>query len=198
MSPTDTAPIVVTRTLPNTNEPTRQIRLARWGLVPSFASDTKSAARMMNARSETLLTKPAFRAAARSRRALVPAHGWFEWQHKKPHYLTSSDTAVMAFAGLYEFWHDPTGPTDSPKQWLTTFTIITTQASERLTPIHNRMPLIVPQKYWTTWLDVDTDRAEIEALMGRYSDDTITTWRVSTEINNSRSEGAHLIDNITP
>jgi putative SOS response-associated peptidase YedK len=152
VAPTDAVPVVVTRH--RSGEPDgpvrRQVRAARWGLVPSWAADTKRAAKLINARAETVTQLPAFRSAVRRRRCLVPADGWYEWAPREdgpgrqPTYLTPLDGSVLAFAGLYELW----GP-----DRLLTSTIVTTAALGPLTAVHSRMPLVLPRSRWADWLD---------------------------------------------
>lgn len=129
----------------------RQLRTARWGLVPSWAKDISIGARMFNARSETVAEKPSFRAAVAKRRCLVPADGYFEWQAragaKQPFYIHPNDE-VLAFAGLYEFWRP------SPDAaWLVSTTILTMDSAGDLAPIHDRMPVMPTPDAWAAWLD---------------------------------------------
>src|SRR5581483_3133792 len=112
----------------------RQLRVVRWGLVPYWAKDPSVGSRMINARSETVAEKPAFRRAFARRRCLLPADGFYEWQQveengkkrKQPYYIYRSDGRALAFAGLYELWRDPGVPDDHENAWLWTATIITT------------------------------------------------------------------------
>jgi putative SOS response-associated peptidase YedK len=134
----------------------RELRAVRWGLVPSWAKDVSIGNRMLNARVESLTEKPAFRRAARSRRCLVPADGWYEWAKKldgpgkQPYYMTPRDGSVLAFAGLWEVW----GEGDDR---LYTCTVITEPAVGALTEIHDRMPLVLPRDRWADWLDPARD-----------------------------------------
>lgn len=162
VAPTDAVPVVLTRH--RSGDPAgpvvRQLRAARWGLVPSWAPDTKRAGKLINARAETVTELPAFRSAARRRRCLVPADGWYEWAPREdgpgrqPTYLTPSDGSVLAFAGLYEIW----GP-----DRLLTSSIVTTAAAGQLTAVHHRMPLMLPRSCWASWLD--PERADIADLL---------------------------------
>ena len=144
----------------------RQLRLLTWGLVPSWAKDVKVGLRTINARSESVLDKPAYARAATARRCLVPAEGWYEWQksptvtdrkgkpRKQPFYVRRADGDTIAFAGLYEFWRDPTvADNDDPQAWLTSFTILTTSAEPGLDRIHDRQPLVLDRSEWDAWLD---------------------------------------------
>ncbi|HET8596051.1 MAG TPA: SOS response-associated peptidase [Intrasporangium sp.] len=169
MAPSKQAPVVLTRRPRGADdaEPTRQLRLLTWGLVPSWAKDTKTGLRMINARAESVLGKGAFAKAALARRCIVPADGWYEWQksptavdakgkpRKQPFYVRRADGAPVAFAGLYEFWRDRSVPEGDSDAWLTTFTIITTDAEPGLDRIHDRQPLVLEPDQWEQWLDPD-------------------------------------------
>lgn len=152
VAPTDLVPVVVLRHRSGDRDGpvVRQLRAAKWGLVPSWASDTKRAGRLINARAETVTTLPAFRSAVRRRRCLVPADGWYEWAPRpdgagrQPTYLTPRSGDVVAFAGLYEIW----GP-----DRLLTSSIVTTAADGPLVAVHHRMPLMLPRSSWAAWLD---------------------------------------------
>lgn len=153
-------------------EPVRQLRTMRWGLVPSWAKDIGIGARMINARVESVPDKPAFRKAFSTRRALIPADGWYEWQRpqagpgqsgkgaKQPFYMVPRDAHPLAFAGLYEFWSDPSDP-DAPT--LTTCTIITAPSTGELAEIHDRMPLVLARDTWARWLD-PTEKEPVDLL----------------------------------
>jgi putative SOS response-associated peptidase YedK len=152
IAPTDLVPVVVLRhrSGDRAGPQVRQLRAAKWGLVPSWAADTKRAAKLINARAETVTELPAFRSAVRRRRCLVPADGWYEWAPRpdgagrQPTYLTPAGGDVVAFAGLYEIW----GP-----DRLLTSSIVTTAALGQLTAVHHRMPLMLPRSSWAAWLD---------------------------------------------
>ena len=209
MAPTKAAPVVLTRA-PRGEveaEPTRQLRLLTWGLVPSWASDVKVGLRMPNARSESLLGKSSFARAAAFRRCLVPAHGWYEWQvspttvdtkgkpRKQPFFIHRSDGAPMAMAGLYEFWRDKALAQDDPDAWLATFSIITTAAEPGLDRIHDRQPLVLEPESWHDWLDPaanDLSRGKVHlefSAPGRFD-----AYPVSTAVNSSRSNGPQLLE----
>lgn len=155
-------------------EPVRQLRVLRWGLVPSWAKTPDGGARLINARAETAHEKPSFRRALTARRCLIPADGYYEWltgsqerqleeqgkkkrSRKQPYFVTPADGSVFAMAGLYEFWRDATLPDDHPRAWWTTCTVVTTAAEttdlagydghgpRSLADIHPRMPLMLPR-----------------------------------------------------
>jgi putative SOS response-associated peptidase YedK len=130
----------------------RELRVVRWGLVPSWAKDVSIGNRMLNARVESLTEKPAFRTAAAGRRCLVPADGWYEWspRHdapgKQPYYVTPEDGSGLAFAGLWEVW-------GGGEDRLYTCTVVTAPAVGALGEVHPRMPLVLPRERWADWLD---------------------------------------------
>ncbi len=130
----------------------RRLESARWGLVPSFARDPSAGARRINARVETIATTPAFRGAFARRRAIVPATGYYEWHvgpdGKRPWFLHPADDAVLAFAGLYEWWRDP-----ATGAWLLSASIVTRPATGELAGLHDRMPLLLGSDVWADWLD---------------------------------------------
>lgn len=139
----------------------RELRVVRWGLVPSWAKDVSIGNRMLNARVESLTSKPAFSKAARSRRCLVPADGWYEWSPKphapgkQPWYVTPQDGSELALAGLWEVW----GRGDDR---VYSCTVVTAPAVGALADIHDRMPLVLPRDRWADWLDLD--REDVETL----------------------------------
>lgn len=140
----------------------RELRVVRWGLVPSWAKDPSVGNRMLNARVETLTSKPAFSKAARSRRCLVPADGWYEWSPrphapgKQPWFITPADGSGIAFAGLWEVW-------GRGADRLYSCTVVTAPAVGALTEVHDRMPLVLPRDRWADWLD--PAREDVDALV---------------------------------
>lgn len=183
---------------------TRQLRLLTWGLVPSWAKDPSIGTRMTNARAETALTKPAYRAAARARRALVPADGWYEWQssptatvrgrpRKQPFFCHREDGVPLAFAGLYEFWRVPEGDAADPLSWLATVTIVTTAADPGLDRIHDRQPLVLEPDSWERWLDPElTDPGEIDSMLSYAAPGRFAAHPVSRAVGSSTASGAGL------
>ncbi|HSV64536.1 MAG TPA: SOS response-associated peptidase [Mycobacteriales bacterium] len=145
----------------------RELRVLRWGLVPSWAADPAGlGTRLVNARAETVAEKPAFRAALAARRCLVPADGWYEWAGGVPHYVTPRDGSVLALAAVYEVWArdssggsvsaGPTSGNGVPAR-LVTCAIVTTAAVGELAAIHHRMPLVLSRVAWPDWLDPAAD-----------------------------------------
>lgn len=141
----------------------RQVRRARWGLVPGWAKDPSVGAKMINARSETITEKPSFRRAFSSRRCIIPADGYFEWttldgppKQKIPNYISPASGGMFAFAGIYEFWKSPTLTPGEPSQWLVTASIITTAAQDELAQIHERRPIFLTPDTYDAWLSPHT------------------------------------------
>jgi putative SOS response-associated peptidase YedK len=181
----------------------RQLRIVRWGLVPYWAKDPAIGSRMINARAETVSEKPAYRRAFSRRRCLLPADGFYEWQQivedgrkrKQPYFIHRADGGPLAFAGLYELWHDKSMPDDSDDAWLWTATIITTTATDEVGQIHDRMPMVIDPASWQDWLDPDNNDVPglrqllVPAVAGR-----LTSYPVSTAVNNVRNNGPELLD----
>ncbi|MFJ6131776.1 SOS response-associated peptidase [Janibacter terrae] len=208
MAPTKQAPVVLTRASKDEpGDPLRQLRLLTWGLVPSWAKETKVGLRMTNARAETVLEKSSFAKAAASRRCLVPAAGWYEWQvspvatdekgkpRKQPFFVHRGDGADLAFAGLYEFWRDrAVADNDDPDAWLTTFTIITTAADPGMDRIHDRQPLVLEPRDWARWLDPTlTDLAEVGEMLAFAQPGRFAAYPISTAVNATRNNGPGLL-----
>ena len=176
----------------------RQLRTLRWGLVPSWSKDAKGGARLINARRETVVTKPAFRKAAGSRRCLLPADGYYEWRKtddgKVPYFLHAPDDEMLAFAGLYELWRDPAKADDDPARWLWTCTIITQQATDTLGEIHDRCPVLVPSELRDSWLDCTSgDAAVAGELLAAMPVPQLEPRIVSTAVNSVRNDGPELV-----
>ncbi|MBO1765749.1 SOS response-associated peptidase [Allobranchiibius sp. GilTou38] len=212
MAPTKQAPVVLTR--PDRSEKgsgeeeaVRQLRLLTWGLVPSWAKDTKVGIRMINARAETLLDKGAFAKAAVARRCLVPAAGWYEWQvsptattkggkpRKQPFFVHRADEDLLAFAGVYEFWRDRSLAEDDPSAWVASFSIITTGAEEGLDRIHERQPFVLDRDVWQEWLDpAQRDPDFVRATLADHDPGRFEGWPVGAAVSSGRNNGAHLLD----
>ena len=206
VAPTDPVRIVVQRT-PRDAEAdaaqVRQLRTARWGLVPSWSRDPKGGAKMINARIETVTQKPAFKAAAARRRCLVPALGYYEWQKtdggKVPHFLHDPGGELLAMAGLYELWRDRSRDDDDPARWLWTCTIITQQATDLLGEIHDRNPVVVPPDLRDAWLDCSSDDPATAArLLERIPEARLEPYVVSPAVGNVKNNGPELIEPVDP
>lgn len=207
MAPTKQAPVVLTRPVKDADDdtPVRQLRHLTWGLVPSWSKDANIGLRMINARAETLLEKGAFAKAAVSRRCIVPAQGWYEWQvspvstdakgkpRKQPFFTHRTDGEDCAFAGVYEFWKDPSVADDSAA-WVVSFSIITTSAGEGLDRIHDRQPLVLERGDWADWLDPSMTNAGDVAQFLRSGDASpFEAYPVSPAVSAVRNNGIGLI-----
>jgi putative SOS response-associated peptidase YedK len=175
-------------------EGARSFALLHWGLVPKWAKERAIGNRMINARSETLAEKPSFRDAFRKRRCLVLADGWYEWQvvagAKQPWFIRRRNPGPFAFAGLWERWKDPANGAQ-----LESCTIVTTDASESIRKIHERMPVVLAEAAWDRWLDTafsDTDR--LAELLAPFDPGALEAWPVSREVNAPRNQGPALIE----
>lgn len=171
----------------------RELVLMRWGLIPSFARDPAVGYRMINARAESVADKPAFREAFASRRCLVLADGFYEWQPggpygKTPHYIRSPDKKPFAFAGLWDRWHAPDG------RALETCTIVTTDANERVRELHDRMPVVLAPEQHDLWLDPAADRDQLLALLAPAPPAALESFAVSTVVNRPDNEGPECIE----
>jgi putative SOS response-associated peptidase YedK len=173
----------------------RTARYVQWGLVPFWAKDPAIGNRMINARGETIATKPAYKAAAKYRRCLVPASGFFEWAKvsggKQPHYFRYEEARPLAMAGLYEHWQDDNGTE------IETCTIITTQANRLLADIHDRMPVLIQPNDYARWLDTTTEKPDAVADLIRPADAAMMVgYPVSRRVNSPANDDASLIETI--
>ena len=180
----------------------RRIRVMHWGLVPAWAADTSGAARLINARSETVAEKPSFRSAFRRRRCIIPVDGFYEWttvpgaSKKQPMFIHQAQGHQLAFAAIYEFWRTPGTAEDEPGLFSTC--ILTCEANATISAIHNRMPVILSREDWSTWMSAETELDQLGALMVPASEQLLAMHPVSTEVNSSRNKGPHLIERIEP
>jgi putative SOS response-associated peptidase YedK len=185
----------------------RWLRLLSWGLVPSWAKDRSVGNRMINARAETLLDKPAYKRAALSRRCLVPADGWYEWQksptetdakgkpRKQPFFMHPVADGPIAIAGVFELWRNPAVHPDDPAAWLATYAVITTDAEPGLDVIHDRMPLVLPRDRWDDWLDPELrDPDAVRALLQPPVAGRFLATAVTTRVNAVANNGPHLVE----
>lgn len=176
----------------------RRVAPHHWGLVPIWADSPKVGNRMINARAEGLATKGAFKHAFRKRRCIVPVDGFYEWRKlpgqrtKQPYFISRPDGEPLAFAGLWEEWR---GPERDGAERLRSATIITTTPNEAMSAIHDRMPAILPPSAWDEWLDQgNADLESLGRLLVPAPSELLVLRPVSTEVNNVRNQGAHLID----
>ncbi|HEY7782534.1 MAG TPA: SOS response-associated peptidase [Ktedonobacterales bacterium] len=165
-------------------------RPMRWGLVPRWAKDPSGGAKMINARSETLIEKPTFRPLVRTRRCVVPASGFYEWDRatRTPYFIHLKGEPVLGFAGLYDIWSGPDGTV------MPTYTIITTAANETIAPIHDRMPAILRPEDEDDWLDpANTKPEEVLPLLRPYAPTDIALYKVSRDVNSPRNDREDLL-----
>ncbi len=186
----------------------RQLRVLRWGLVPSWAKDPSIGNRMINARMETVAEKPAFRRAFAARRCLLPADGYYEWYptseltaagrpRKQPFFIRPRDHGTLAMAGLYEIWRDPTRAEDDPERFRWTCTVLTATAEDSLGHIHDRMPMMVERERWGPWLDPSPKSPEtLLELLEPASPGNLEAYPVSTLVSNVRNNGPELVEPI--
>lgn len=186
IAPTQNVPAVLVR------DGARVLVDLHWGLVPSWAKDRTIGARLINARAETLASKPSFRSAFAQRRCLIVADGFYEWARrgaaKQPMYIRVDGGAPFAFAGLYERWR-----LETPEA-LASCTIITTEPNMLLKPIHDRMPVILPREAYAAWLDpAQTDPAALAVLLKPFDADWMTAQPVSHHVNSPRHDDKQCI-----
>jgi putative SOS response-associated peptidase YedK len=191
VAPTQPIPIV------RLYEGKRQFALVRWGLLPSWVKDPKTFTLLINARGESVIDKPAFRAAMKYRRCLIPADGFYEWKpvagRKQPYYVRLKSGAPMALAGLCETWVGPNG------EELDTAAIVTTRANGLLAPIHERMPVIVPPEAFDLWLNcAEVDAETAAALIAPAPEDALEAYEVSTAVNRVANDNAKLLEPVVP
>jgi putative SOS response-associated peptidase YedK len=177
----------------------RVLDRVRWGLVPSWAKSLAVGDKMINARAETLLTSNAYKRPFARHRCIVPADGFYEWQtiegrkQRQPWFIKRRDGEPIAFAGLWSIWHDRKLGDDAPR--IRSCTIITTDPNELMSSIHNRMPVILPESEWDTWLDAENHDVDAlgELLVPSAADD-LEAWPVTTLVNKPVNNGPELIE----
>jgi putative SOS response-associated peptidase YedK len=184
----------------------RVLSLLRWGLVPSWAKDPKMGDRQINARAESVADKRVYRNAFARRRCLIPADGFYEWQkqpgkkRKQPVFVHLRSGEPMAFAGLWEIWRDPKAAEqgNDDEGWLRSCAIVTTEANDLLAPIHDRMPVILPESAWDNWLDADAEPDVLRDLLVPAADDLLVVYPVSPLVNSADNDGPELVQPIEP
>jgi putative SOS response-associated peptidase YedK len=178
IAPTDLIPAV----RQNAVRPVRELSLLRWGLIPYWSKDASSSYKMINARSETAATAPAFREPLKQRRCLIPADGFYEWKKlgkaKQPYCFTLRDESIFAFAGLWDRWKGPDGNA------LETCSILTTSPNELTAAVHDRMPAILLPQNYELWLDPGfEDLREIREMLQPFPAALMKSYPVSTRVN---------------
>ena len=167
--------------------------LLRWGLIPPWAPDERLGAKMFNARSETVIEKPAFREAFAERRCLIPVSGFYEWrklgQQRHPYYFSASDGSLLALAGLWERWEYPGG------EVIESCSILTTAANRLMKKVHHRMPVILDAEAYMPWLATEPGRAEqLLPLLKPAAESVLRHWPVSQAVGNVKNDGPELIE----
>jgi putative SOS response-associated peptidase YedK len=176
----------------------RTLDRLRWGLVPSWAKDLSIGDRQINARAESVVTKAAYKRAFVKRRAIIPADGFYEWQkfegkkQKQPWFIRRRDGEPLAFAGLWEIWHDAELGDDAPR--VRSCAIITAGANGVVRPIHDRMPVVLPESEWDRWLDREfQDVDALRELLVPAPDDEFEAWPITTMVNKADNNGPELL-----
>jgi putative SOS response-associated peptidase YedK len=203
----------------------RVLDVVRWGLVPSWAKDMSIGDRLINARAERITSSNAYKRAFERRRCIVPADGFYEWQKvavpgddseatvgersaestrnrrtkkpkKLPWFFRRRDGEPLAFAGIWEIWHDSAEGDDAPR--IRSCSIITTDANELVAPVHDRMPVVLPESAWAEWLDRENhDVARLKTLLVPAPADEMEAWQVSTLVNKADNNGPELLDPVS-
>jgi putative SOS response-associated peptidase YedK len=195
VAPTDPLTVVLQR------EDGRFVERPRWGLIPSWAKSARDGARSINARAETVASSPAFRVAFAKRRCIVPSDGFYEWQQtegkrKQPFFLgpVGDGGAVLAMAGLWSVWKDP-----ATGLWVTSAAVITTDANDDVSHVHDRMPVLLPRAAWAAWLDPDErDQDLLRSMLTPAPDGILEIHPVSTRVNDVRNDGPDLMLRVDP
>lgn len=174
--------------------------LVRWGLIPSWAKDPDIGNRMANARSDSAFEKPSFRNAMKSRRCLIPADVFYEWQvvpgqtRKRPYAVRGRDGEPFAMAGLWEYWR----PRDGGGEGIVSATILTTDANTLMARIHDRMPVIIDPRHYNEWLDARTPAPALRDLMQPCPSEWLDAYPISLRVNNPRTDDARVLEPADP
>ncbi len=194
IAPTQTIPIVIFPGDPTSDseDEERHLKLARWGLIPSWSKDEKIGQRLINARAETLTQRPAFGQALQRRRCLIPASGFYEWHRSErgnnlPYAILRQDGRLMALAGLWESWHRP-----NSSETMISCVIITTDANRRLQPLHRRMPVILEEEKWTHWLEPNFETPQ--TLLEPCREELLRFYPVSGHVNNPNHDDPRCLE----
>lgn len=168
----------------------RRLRVVNWGLVPPWSQDATGAARLINARSESITEKPSYKQAYAKRRCIIPMDGWYEWsgREKQPWYIMRKD-GIAAVAGIYERW----APLNDSGRVLHTCSVITTDCGDDVRHIHDRMPVVLDQANLRWWLDPASNPLDLLSLLKPAAAGTLQAWKVSKAVSQVRNDGPHLI-----
>jgi putative SOS response-associated peptidase YedK len=187
-----------------------RLEVFHWGLIPVWAKERKIGAKMINARAETLAEKPAYKGVFKKNRCIIPMDGFYEWKRdmetgeltkagkpvKQPFFIHSTTGEPLAVAGVWSTWRDKAQGPDAP--WLHSCSVVTTSANATMSYVHNRMPVMLPESAWSTWLDPDNhDTESLQTLMVPAPDDLLTMHPVSTAVNVVRNKDESLIEPVT-
>jgi putative SOS response-associated peptidase YedK len=188
-----TQPVPVIRQHPK--EPHRDLSLLRWGLIPSWAKDSSAVTSLINARSETAATLPAFRDAFQLRRCLIPTDGFYEWKRtrtvKQPYCFEMNDGELFAFAGVWDRWRGP------DNQWIRSFSILTTTPNAVTSSVHDRMPVILGRENYDFWLDPGmTNVQAVSELLKPYNASRMRCYPVSNRVNQVQNDDAECSEPI--
>jgi putative SOS response-associated peptidase YedK len=190
-----------------TGEKPDEIQLYQWGLIPFWAKTPAIGAKMINARSETIREKPAFKNSMQKRRCIVLADGWYEWKRtgkgktaeKTPYRITLKNGEAFAMAGVWSTWNPAQkGEESDPAKTIHSFTILTQNAVSNIADIHDRMPVLLLPEQERLWIDHDINDAEIAKLMTPYPQDELAFYTVSSDVNNTRNQDISLLDKVEP
>jgi len=172
-----------------TTDKGRELVALRWGLIPSWMKDIPKSAPLINARAETVASKPAFRTAYKRRRCLVPADGFYEWKQdgasKQPYYIHLPDNAVFGFAGLWEHW-------EKDHQHIESCTLLTTDANPAIQSIHARMPIIIAPQDYALWLG--EQQGDVNALLQAHANDKLISYPISRHVNSPKNDDAQCVE----
>ncbi len=190
ISPTQNVPVIVQE------EEQKIITPYRWGLIPSWVKDLKTARQIINSRSETILEKPFFKRLVTKKRCLIPADGFYEWKkganpkQKIPMWIHLVDKSLFAFAGIYDEWK-------SEEKSFRSYSIITCAANDVVAPVHDRMPVILPLELEDKWLDPEfKDPDEIVKMLVPYPNELVTMYQVSSDVNSAKTDQPHMTDQV--
>ena len=188
-------------------EGARELQSFHWGLIPVWAKERKIGQKMINARSETIAEKPAFKGVFKKYRCIIPMDGFYEWAAgveggpvtkagklaKRPHFIHRSDGEPLAVAGIWAAWRDKEEDPEGP--WLHSASVVTTSANEFMSQIHDRMPVILPSAMWDMWLDPANQQIDVlSSLLVPAPEHLLEMHEVATDVNNVRNKGPHLTD----
>ena len=209
VAPTVAVPAIFERRVKDTGEVRRRLAPLVWGLVPSWAKDPSIGSRMINARLETVAEKPAFRRAFSARRCILPADGFYEWYaaeqqaagrgrgkpRKQPFFIHRGDGDLLVMAGIYEIWRDPRKPPEDDSAWLRTCSVITTEATDAVGHIHDRMPMVITRDAIDAWLDPEiTDPERALELLEVTEASVLEAYAVSIEVNSVENNNPSLVE----